>query len=560
MTPFFDSRDEARIRLALNILNYSQHFCLKAENQQHLARLLPSTDGVRHLVETLRSAQASLAPHLPLSVESVWGQRDALSPSLVPTTVCKTATLPEASKSRLVQSLDRGLLESALERLADNAKGTVKADGLGLALACTWLSQHLALIAIGIAKAELTGNNELVITPTGEDAVKHLRRLWFAAAFEEMSLLKAHATLEVYSMLAAGSSKHLKGDVETAFLHALSVIPQHWRLPVGEGPVAKLLDRHLMPLIGLLGAVYQAAMFRGGKPVVQADVQPKPAFRQVFAEVLRQQRELLPMDRLFDVQNDGLVLGQRKLATGLLLMAEQIATKQLGPNWHDKQLSDVQKRYLIERLLRLDNVDVVDVEVMQHDTTDNVHVDVDLFVRDRQNDILFAVQLKHFEYSKKGGVLAWLERFRPAKLAHGIAQLEAISGLTKTDHNVRTKLLVHGITAEELQRVVPVVLHNIGILDCLAFQAGVLIYDQHTFVNVLDGRAAVGVGAVDGEAVHLNIPGSSNSCRLDDPDGVISAYVRDPHFAPLRHFDAMADTTRQLHVAGTTVRACGLGI
>lgn len=125
---------------------------------------------------------------------------------------------------------------------------------------------------------------------------------------------------------------------------------------------------------------------------------------------------------------------------------------------------------------------------------------------------------------------------------------------------LESALLANGFGIAELGRIVPVVLHNVGVLDCLVFQAGVLVYDQHTFVNVLDGRAAVGVGAIDGQAVHPNILGRRNSCRLDDPDSVISAYVGDPHFAAIFHFDAAAETTRRLNVLGATVIAHGLGV
>jgi hypothetical protein len=97
-------------------------------------------------------------------------------------------------------------------------------------------------------------------------------------------------------------------------------------------------------------------------------------------------------------------------------------------------------------------------------------------------------------------------------------------------------------------------------LYCLAFQAGILVYDQHTFVNVLDGRSAVGVGAMDGVAVHLKLPGSQMGCRLDDPDAVISAYVSDPQFAEITYFDAAAEVTRTLHIGDSTVCAQGLGL
>lgn len=559
MAPFFDTTDKERVQLALNVLNFPQHFCIKESNRPHLDRLLPQTAAVSRLVDALRAAQSTLAAYLPIAVDGAWRQRDKLSPSIVPTTSCNRAVLLESSKQEFARALDRGLLEAVIERMTEDCNGVVDDRGLALALACAWLSQHLALVVIGVAKVEFTSSNELLITPASQEKSSHLRRLWFAAVFEEVSLLSAHARVESYSLLAGGSP-HLRGNIEEAFWGAVSVIPQHWRLPVNDGPVAQLLFTHLAPLVGIVGAAFQAAMFRGGRPVFEDDLPRNPDARKLFSELIRQQKELPSVDRLFDVQSGGLVLGPRKIAPGLLLIAEHIAAKNLGSEWHNKQLSEVQKRYLIERLSRLGHVDVLDVELRQHDTTDQVHVDVDLFVRDRQNGILFAVQLKHFEYSKKGGIRNWLERFRSGKLAYGIDQLVSIRELAMSDSRVRKRLLANGMTVKDIECLVPVVLHNIGVLDCLVFQAGVLVYDQHTFVNVLDGRAAVGVGAVNGEAIQLSLRGDATKCRLDDPDSVIAAYSADKSFGALVHFDAAADTTRRLDVSGITVVARGLGI
>lgn len=555
MTSFFDTRDKDRISFALNLLSYPDHFCLKPANQPHLVRLLPATDATRRLVETLKAAQAALKPCLPLPL-SAWEQRVACPPATVPTTTCTKAGVSGLAKL-LAQSLDRSLLETVVERMAEVEEKPMCVDGLALAMKCVWLSEQLALIALGIAKVDAGSEGELLISPASATSAKHLRRLWFAAAFEAMSLRKAQASLEIYTMVC---TKQLQGDPSFAFADALSMIPQHWRLPADVGPVADLFAGALTPLIRLTGTVLNAAMTLGGRPIRRDHLPQNREIRKVFDDVVRLQSKLPAMDRLFHIQDGGLVLGERQIASALLLLAEELAAEQLGPNWHDKPLSNVQKSYLVGRLRRLANVEVVEVEISQHDTTGDVHVDVDLFVRDLRNDVLFAVQLKHFEFRQKSGIRGWLERFRPGRLTHGIAQLQAFCDLAKDDPKVRRKLIEHGITQSELQRVVPIVLHNVGVLDILEFQGGVLVYDQHTFVNVLDGRAATGVGASNGAAVHPTLSGDSFSCRLDEPDSVVAAYAADPQFAALAHFDAAADTCRQFEVLGTVVKSCGLGI
>jgi hypothetical protein len=439
--------------------------------------------------------------------------------------------------------------------------GTVSLEGIKLALASAWFSQHLALVVLGLARAELTTPNQLVITPNGPGAIAHLRRLWFASAFEEMSLRKAQVSLEVYAHLAGGG-QDLSGDVRRAFYEALSLIPQHWRLPVDEGPVASLLENHLRPLIWLAAAAIHSEQFGGRRPIFRTDL-PNETLWRAFDAVVKDQSSRPLLDRAFDVREGGLILGPRKLAPGLLLIAERMADELIGPTWHDKALSNVQKKYLLERLGQIPHVQIIDVEIAKHDTAaGQTHVDVDLFVRDMRQGILFAVQLKHLEYSDKGGLRFWLSRFLRADkgLAYGIAQLEAFRALAQSDPKVRAKLLASGVHANELDHVVPVVLHNVGVMDCLAFQAGILIYDQHTFVNVLDGRPASGVGVANGQAVHMALKGAPTPCRLDEPDTVIAAYAGDPHFSDIASFDAAADVMRLLSMPGSIVMAKGLGI
>lgn len=559
MSSLFDSLDSDRIRFALNILNYPQHYCLKQSNQPNLDTLLPATTGVHRLVETLRAAQQMLAPQLPMSAGGVWRQRDAIKMGQSPSTSYRGGNPSGNLIERMHQALNLNLAEAVVERVSKNDGGTPTQAALGLATACVWLSEHLALIAIGIAKAELTAEGELVIAPSSDVTVRHLRRLWFAAAFEEMSLLKAHANLEVYALLAA-RSPHLKGDVKEALSHAVAVIPQHWRLPVDRGPVKTLMLRQLWPLVELAGKVYIQAMFNSGKPLFAHDLPNDGVMQPLFAAVLEHQRALPAIDRLFNVDCDGLVLGSRKTAPGLLLIAEHLAATKLGEHWH-ADVSEVQKQYIFERLREMHHVDVIDVEVRQDDNTDKVHVDVDFLVRDRAHGVMFAIQLKHFEFSNRGGVRHWLERFRSNKLAYGIAQLQAIRKLASTDPKTRALLRQHGISEAEMQGLVPVVLHNIGVLDGLCFQGDVLLYDQHTFVNVLDGRTAVGVGNdSEGNAIHPRLSGGNADCCLNDPDSVIAAYLSDEAFSDLRYFDVATDLDRRMLVLGQMVRSRGLGI
>jgi hypothetical protein len=559
MTPFFDTRDRERIQFALNILNYPQHYCLKASNQPNLTTLLPASPGVHRLVMTLKAAQQMLAAHPPMSADKVWQQREDFEADATPSTVCVAKGRPEEATTQLHYMLNLGLVEAVVERVAEKVTGALTPMGLKLATACVWLSHHLALVALGVAKANLTAGGELVIEPASEEVAQHLRRLWFATAFEESSLRKAHADLGAYAYLRV-KGKQVSGDLRVAFAHALAVIPQQWRLPFDAGPVDKLKSRFLLPLIELVGMVHESAFHQGGKPLHFEDLPSNAPLQSLFAEVLEHQRNLVAMDRLFHVDGDGLLPGSRKMAHGLLLVSEHLAMRQLGPTWHNA-VSAVQKQHIFERLRSLDHVDVIDVVVSQDDNNDKVHVDVDFLVRDRQRHIVFAVQLKHFEFSNRGGIRGWLERFRPGRLTYGITQLQAIKVLAHGDSRTRALLLANGVTEVELQGLVPVVLHNIGVLDFLCFEGGALLYDQNTFINVLEGRSA-GEFRKDeaGNIRYSQTLGKPTMCRLDDPDSVIAAYLSDERFRALWHFDFAASVERKMLVLGQMVIARGLGV
>lgn len=563
--PFFDTSNVARLRIAANLVTYPHQFCLRESNRLLLIGLEPTDQGMVQLVHSLSQIQERLSPLLPLAGgRHIWAKRSRYLEQLgVETALAVPAGSAEMSlRSTLDELLNTRILEGVLDQIPQTSDGIPEMHALQLAAASSWLSDHLALIVLGVAAARVdptTGS--VMVGPAGDCARRHLRRMWFGNAFEQLSLKAASATLQTVAYVAANPSSY-HGDRQQLFYQALAVFPQHWRLPADSGPVADLLHEYLVPLIKILINISAAHAFsQPPMPYLQEKAAELGA-GAVF-ELVRDMQASAPLtDRLFEVVDDGLVLGGRALAPGAISVAEHLAHKILGKDWHAK-VSSYQKSYVLERLSRCAHLTVLDFELRQHDTSHNVALDVDFMVREETHGVIYAVQLKHFETSDKSGLLSWISRFRERDKALGkaVQQLENLRNLLVTDERIRVKLDANGISPSTFDRIVPVVLHNVGPLDFWELQSGVFLYDIGTFCNVLAGRSATFVGAAGGQiftGARDGRPQSSPS--LHDPESVIAAYLADRDFADLKSFDLADRAVRTLAIDGKLIVIQGLGI
>jgi len=243
-------------------------------------------------------------------------------------------------------------------------------------------------------------------------------------------------------------------------------------------------------------------------------------------------------------------------------VAEHIAASVLGKDWN-AYVSEIQKTYVIDRLSASSNIKIIDKELRQHHSENSTPLDVDFFVKDAKHRKIYAVQLKHFEQSDKGGLLLWVARLREREnnLGKAVKQLENFQELVMGDKKIREKLNEFGIPEEEFSDFIPVVLHTVGTIDFWELQSGILLHDIGTFCNVLKGRSSTMIGAVNGEIIISQHDGGSHEPSLHQTDSVINAYVRDPRFAQdMQYFDLSEKITRTLTLGDQLIVATGLGI
>lgn len=562
-SPFFDTRETERLRLAANIVAYPLEFCLSEKNRELIVTTVAGR--VDLLVAALSDAQMAVRQSQnEHDYEQIWAGRDAFlhnvsirSAPIVPTTWPKVLEF-----GKLHSQLNLGLLDDVIDeayrlRNKPETKGTPDQASV-----CLWLSDHLALLVLGMAHLAYRAHDQtLLIQPASEDVRRHLRCLWFGAAFDEQSIKAANAVLE--SLVAKCLyPKDIQADFPMLHAAVLAIFPQHWRLPADTGPVADLLEATLKPIVHLLVNVLAADVSKQGRPFMRIDAVQINAVEQ-FDFIVETAKNKSPTEYLFLVQGGGIVPGKRILARGMIELAEEIANIKLGKDWH-AVASGFQKAYVIERLRKNDSLDVIDFELNQHHTTNNqVPVDVDFWVRARSGRHLYAIQLKHLESTKKGGLAYWMGRLRARDggLGKGVLQLENLKRLVKEDQQVQRHLLSNGLDVEELNRIHPVLLHNVGSMDFWELQEGVLLYDVHTFCNVLDGRSATALHAENRKISHQHFAGNQEAAVVPhDPESVIAAYLADPKFIDLKHFDAVKRLRRSVAMPTYTVEAKGLGI
>lgn len=422
---FFDTRNAKQLTLAGNIVSYPFEFCLKPSNRQLIADVVPGRADT--FITALHDAQLLLrqSSH-QLDPDQVWADKDRILQSApIETAPLSQATWPdELSYLEFAKQLNLRLLDGVVDE-AYRLKNSVNTNGLpDQALLCIWLSDHLALLVLGIARLSYRAcDQRLLLQPSSESTKYHLSNMWFGSAFEEQSLRAASAAISAF-VVSKLHPNTIDADPSMLYAAVMSIFPQHWRLPADRGPIASLLEPYLADIVQLLTNVLAAKVADIKQPLSQAHAETLGLinlFNLVATMVPRQS----PASRLFDWINGGLVAGDRVLARGMIEVAEEVAKQQLGKDWH-AEVSSHQKTYLLERLQQNNDLVILDFELNQHHTSGNtVPIDVDLWVRVKSLGVIYAVQLKHLESTKYGGITYWLGRTRDRTggLGKGVAQL-----------------------------------------------------------------------------------------------------------------------------------------
>lgn len=560
----FEVTDPSVIDTAVLLLRWPFAYALSPGNaEKFLAPHYANNPGLEKGVGALIRLQSAL-PELP-SNESTWHEAELLSRG--PTRDFPIHTQWPASDvplfDQFTRVIDVPLYESvciALHRKNPAANGVCDRNELKMLTQCMWLSSLIALCVLGVARAVLDGTNVRfkVASTTSQLA---LRRAWFGVAFDRYNRIGDEAQLEL-------ALKNPRLRLE----EVLHFFTKQWRLglPIGndarpEGAIFGLLDLVLIPSVKLLATCLQSSKLN--RPLTHDQARQLGCIDEFH--LIEQHMCSLPIsERALQPEQAGLVLGPLQLVPALLSVSEAIARKKLGDDWH-AALGQEMARYLATRMADTSGVRVIEIELLQHMTSANTPLDVDLFIVDERIDRVYAIQCKHFENSFRVDLLDWLVRFRRPRndkrkgLDKALQQLGDLVRLCKDDERVRRTLMEEvGLTQSQIETIRPIVIHNLGNLDFWQTDQGICIYDLHTFCSAVKGREGAVMSISSSGVTQQGMLRSSAIVDMSDPDSVLSAYVNDsnPMWQHLARFDAMGGVRRMTAVSDFTILADGLGL
>ena len=122
-------------------------------------------------------------------------------------------------------------------------------------------------------------------------------------------------------------------------------------------------------------------------------------------------------------------------------------------------------------------------------------------------------------------------------------------------------MIENGLTKDEVLNLKPIVVHNIGSLDCITLHNGICLYDLYTFKKVLSGCwGSIEFYQNGYYESSFTEPNNRNSIDLSNPNNVIDVYTREARFTEIKHFDGAKYITRSVTINGIKISAEGIGV
>lgn len=568
---FFDTRRTQTINLAVNIISNPFEFLIREKNQLLVSEAVIGP--INQLIEIVSVTQKRMRDSNEiLQADNLWDARKKMLCNFPIST--QQIDLDCRGKGPSLASLDfqlnQILIEGLVEEVHRHTKLRKNANALRLhgtwvdAVKCVWLSDVLALLVLGIARfSDRSNAKNLYVVPVSKHTERNLRSLWFANEFEQLSIRYANVKIGLWA--EASCNPETRGEeIRRLEMDVLYSIALHWRFG-GEKLFLDFSHSLIWPIMRLLREVKINSGYTNPKPISRADA-IRVGAQAVFDHIVERAALKCVVDSLFLFNGEGLLLGDRLEIRGIIELAEEMASKVCGVEWHD-WVSDAQESYVIDRLRKNPKLEIYDFQLTKDHTIEKVAVDVDFWVKDLTTREVFAIQIKHFLSNKYGGLKCWLRHLRSrgkgteSGLAKGVAQIENVRFLVRHDAKVRAHLQKNGLGVDSLNSIHPVLLHNHGSIDFMQLQEGVLLYDTNTFCNLLDRRKGVAMHLVGARAVEYSVFGAGGKfVKLSDPESVIKAYIFDENIPDLRDFDLAQAIRRSFNLGPCNVSADGFGI
>lgn len=559
------------------MLDYPLKYFANTKNIKNLESIIEGDECALKVINILKQQQTQFFSYLNFSQPSTSEHK------LINNVIESQSDQYVSIKSELCPNAPHELLELGVNNIVSrmNLNLAESLNGIGVRsdlsdnsifiaelLNSAWLVDHFAMYLVGAVNLSEDASGNFIFKPTHED---QFIPLWFGNALEQGSL---QAGSYAIAKLAESSYASNANSLSLQMLQArvLSLVEQHWKLK--SSTVFEKVFHQKADLIMLLNAAYQNHLFYEPltnitRQKVETLVQHSPnhhSLLKTYDAVKAFQQTLPSEDRLFNIVNDGLVLGNTEVVRGLIRQVEYFAEIQFGNKWHGN-LEKEQLEELFGSLKKYEHIDLLDFELKQEHISlpswDKISLDIDFFIRDKRTKKVYAVQLKHIQSNSKANLALWLDLLGnpKIKLGKGVAQLESLGELCKVDQKIRDRLIKHGILENEIPHIVPILLHNCGSMDMIKLHSNIWLYDIPTFVRALTGRTAI-LDVYDGGSYRAEDSNKfdASGLKLDEPLEIVNAYLEDERFQKLRHFDAARHVTRTAIIENTSFSSVGIAL
>ncbi|WP_155949124.1 MULTISPECIES: hypothetical protein [unclassified Pseudoalteromonas] len=436
---------------------------------------------------------------------------------------------------------------------------------------CCWLSEHIALTLLGVVEVK-KNNNEFVFQAKNKI---QLRNVWFGDVFEKSSVDASIQSINKLAELTFSPNlleKMDRDEFQNLHMRVLSLIPQHWRIGA-DGIVQVLFDEIADLIFIIVNVTYYSSIKSNTRPFRKSDIKkyikanPKRTGMLKTYELIKDfQYSNKSEDRLFEISKEGLILGPVNQIRGLIQQTEYFAKVKLGETWHN-ELEDQQKKYLLDHLQSQEHLQVLDFELKPEHYGQNKpsseRLDIDFFIRDLSTSSVYAVQLKHVTSIKQSGLSFWLRMLatKNSKLNKGVLQLENLKQILSKYPETQEYLIKKGLTKTDINNLVPTLVHNIGSLDFMQLQEGIMVYDLHTFRKILTGRSATEERYDNYKYSFQESYGKKKkSLPLSEPCKIIDEYLEDERFKHFKAFDGPAHIKRSVSINEHIISSVGIGI
>lgn len=577
--PLINTQAQRSMATAFSMLKFPHKYFANPENIPKLKKIFEGNEPAERLIDLLNEVQLTHAQYMDFSSKDVDGYKrikDVISDQTTKYVKIRSEIKNDAPKELTLAGFDshiRNVNMNVAELINDQQikliNGELDPDVLSKIVDVAWVVEHFAMVVSGTLTLKALEDGSLVFKQREPEL---LTPIWFGSALEFISL-KA-ATNAIGSFAVATHQKDEPMDDSIAQLHArvLSIIPQHWRLGLGR-KTQELFHEIADLVIFLTNIIQRREIDKIEKPLSRGEVKrmvrqypERKGLLKTYELIKEFQKSNKPEDRLFEIRNGGLVLGPLQLVRGLIQQMEYFALKKQGPDWHSL-LEDEQTRFLLDDLIKCDHLDVLEFELKpeKFDASDfpELRLDVDFFIRDKSTKIVYAVQLKHVTTDKEAGLLSWFKLIgrEDKKLNKGILQLERLNEVVANSSSAREYLIKNGLTQDEVLNLKPIVVHNVGSLDCVSLHNGICLYDLYTFKNVLSGNWGSIEFYKNGyyESTFTERK-NRDSVDLSNPSNVIDVYIKEARFSEIKYFDGTKYITRSVNINGIKISAEGIGI